>query len=1018
MMRNKLMQIAILALLFLTYNFTGSGIREYTPCKPSYPRLPPFLGADDAWVDSVMGGLSLEERIAQMIMVQAYSNRGEEHIKAVGRLVSRYRVGGIIFFQGDPVSQARMTNLFQEKSRVPLLVAIDGETGLGFRLDNTIEYPPQMVLGAVADDNLIYQLGRDMARQLKRLGVHMNFAPVADINNNPANPVINTRSFGDDRANVASKVVALMRGMQEEGVLVTAKHFPGHGDTDTDSHYALPVVPYDRERLDSLELYPFREAILRGLTCVMVAHLQVPALDDRKNRPASVSEKVITGLLKKELDFRGLVITDAMNMKGLSDYFEPGQAAVEAVRAGNDILLMPEDVGTAISELKKAVRRGEIAEESINRSCRKILQAKYWAGLNSYKPVKIDSLLDDINHPSYGPLHRELIRNSITLVRNRDSLLPLKNLEKVKLATVTISETGKLQPGAISDLYLPGTHFTMAASAGQMERAALLSELEKYHTVIVHVLNTSSFASKNYGISDETVQFIEMIDPRGNLILNLAGIPYILSRFSSLDNVDALIISYSDKPPYQEFVIQGIFGGISFNGRLPVSGESFASTGEGLYSGVPVRLGYADPWDVGLDPDTLARIETIIREAIGEKAFPGCQVLVARHGKVVWHKAYGYHTYQRRRAVQLTDLYDLASLTKIVATVPALMRLRDQGKFHEDSLLGSYPVIPDSSNKAGLRVGDILSHQAGLVPWIPFYYSTLEPLDTSQHLVSSNWSHTYPLKIGPSSYANRNVKYVDSVYAKSYAPDYPIQVAEDLYLRADYRDSICRAIYDSELLEPEYRYSDLGFYMFQQVIESTADTMLYPYVWYNFYAPLGATTLGYLPLNRFPEERIVPTENDIFFRRQLLHGYVHDPGAAMLGGIAGHAGLFGNANDMAKMMQMYLNGGWYGERKYLDSATLATYTSCWDCENGNRRGLGFDRPVTDEPGEGPACADASPMSYGHSGFTGTLAWVDPACDMIFIFLSNRIHPNQGNTLLIDENIRTRIQQVVYDAIMD
>ena len=1017
-MKNNLMQITILAVLFLLYNMWGPESRDRSLLTPDFPEDPPFLEVDASWADSVMDGLSLEERIAQMIMVQAYSNMGETHKKNITRLIKRHHVGGVAFFQGNPVSQARLTNWYQEESEVPLLVAIDGENGLGMRLDHTIRYPPQMALGAISDNRLIYKLGQDMARQMKRLGVHLNFAPVADINNNPANPVINTRSFGEDPANVATKVVALMRGMQDEGLLVAAKHFPGHGDTDTDSHHSLPVLPYQRDRLDSLELYPFREAILRGLTGVMVAHLQVPALDARENRPATVSKEVVTGLLKEEMDFGGLILTDALNMKGLSQFYEPGLREVEAVKAGNDVLLMPADVGRAITEIKRAVRRGEIPEDRINESCRKILLAKYWAGLHHFVPVDATSLVEELNQPVYGVNHRELIAHTLTLVRNRDSLLPLRDLQKVKLATVTISKEGAYHTGAISDLYLEGDHFTLDSRHGESQRSSLLSELEKYNTIIVNVLSTSSYASRRYGITDETITFIEQLDPESKLVVNLAGTPYTLGRFSRLDHLDAIILSYDDDPIYQEYTLQAIFGGRSFSGQLPVSGGSVAEAGEGIHTGKPFRLAYSEPFDVGLHPDTLDRIETIIGEAIRGKAMPGCQLLVARNGQVVWHRAYGYHTYQNRRPVDLNDLYDLASVTKITATLPSLMRLRDQGRFHEDSLLGTYPVVPDTINKADHIIADILAHQAGLIPWIPFYHSTLEPLDSSQNLISHNWSHQYPLKIGPSDYANRNVKYVDSIYQRSYSPDYPIQVAEFLYLRADIRDSLYQTIFDSDLLEPEYLYSDLGYYMLQQVIENETDTMLYPYVWYNFYAPMGAESLGFLPLNRFPRERIVPTENDLFFRRQLLQGHVHDMGAAMLGGISGHAGLFGNANDAAKMMQMYLNGGWYGEHRYIDSATLNTYTSCHDCANENRRGLGFDRPVTDETDAGPACDDASPLSFGHSGFTGTLAWVDPAHGLVYVFLSNRIHPNQGNTKLIDENIRTRIQQVVYDAIME
>ena len=1016
-MRNNLLQITILSVFFLVFSGSYAGILPRFPdFEPAFPEPPPFLEADAAWVDSIMDKLTLDERIAQMIMVYAYSNQGPAHEKAVIRQISRYEVGGILFFQGEPVEQARLTNRFQESSKVPLLIAIDGENGLGMRLDKTLTYPPTMILGAISDNSLIYKLGNEMADQFRRLGVHMNFAPVADINNNPSNPVIGTRSFGEERRNVSDKVIALMKGMQDHGLLVAAKHFPGHGDTDTDSHQALPVIPHNMSRLDSIELYPFRAAIRRGLTGIMVAHLQVPAIDSRENRATTLSRPTITGLLKEQMEFRGLIITDALNMKGLSNYFEPGVREVEAVKAGNDILLMPSDVGKTITAVKRAVRKGEISEEEVNESCRKILQAKYWVGLHSMKPVETDSLIENLNDRSYSRLYRELVEHSLTLVKNRGGILPLSNLPGIKLATVTISGNAVRDMASTTDLYLEGTHHLLSSSADYTSRSGLLVKLKKYNTVIVNVLNTSSRASRGYGISDGTVSFIEQLDTTANLILNVAGYPYALSRFSSLDHMDAIILSYDDDPLYQDLTAQGIFGGSSFSGRIPVSTGSFAAAGDGISTGPPTRLGYASPQDVGLNIDTLRKMEVLIKEAIQEKAMPGCQVLVARKGKVVWHKSYGYHTYQKRKPVKLTDLYDLASITKITSTMAALMRLRDQGKFHEDSLMGAYDPIPDTCNKADLLISDVLTHQSGMEAWIPFYYNTLEPLDTSQTLLSNNWSHTYPLKIGDGSYANRNVKYVDSIYEKTYSPDYPIEVADNLFMRRDFNDSIYHWIYSSDLISKEYRYSGLGFYMFHQMIETATDTMLYPYVWHNFYAPLGAHTLGYKPLSRFPRERIVPTENDLFYRRQLLHGHVHDMGAAMLGGVSGNAGLFACANDLAKMMQMYLNGGWYGEHRYINSATMTLYTSCFNCDEENRRGLGFDRPVTDEPGEGPACDDASPLSFGHSGFTGNLTWVDPAYDLVYVFLSNRVHPNQGNNKLIDMNVRTAVQQVIYDAL--
>ena len=1018
-MKNKLLQATILTILLLLYSVIRPEAQGFQPVlDPPLRSDPPFIEAGAAWADSVLATLSLDERIAQMIMVYGYSNLGPVHEKAVLKQVKKQKVGGILFFQGEPLEQARLTNLYQESAEIPLLVAIDGENGLGMRLDKTITYPATMILGGISDNSLIYRLGRDMGSQFRRLGVHMNLAPVADINNNPANPVIGSRSFGEERQNVTAKVVALMEGIQDERVLVAAKHFPGHGDTDIDSHQALPVIPHDRRRLDSMELYPFREAVYRGLTGVMVAHLRVPELDPRENRATTLSRPTITGVLKEEMGFKGLIITDALNMKGLSNYSEPGKREVEAVKAGNDILLMPADVDKAILAIKKEVKQGGISEEEINGSCRKILQSKYWTGAHIKVPIRIDSLLEDLNDPGYQPLIRELAEHSLILAKNRDGLVPIKQLERTTLATVTISKDGKQLPLYTTDSFLAGDHYILSSAADQSTRTQLIYKLADYNTVIVNILNTSSRASRGFEISEQTLLFLAGIDPSVSLIVNVSGVPYALKRFSGLEHIDALILSHRDDYLYQDLALQAIFGGASFSGRMPVSAGSYLAAGEGKSTGPASRLGYASPMDVGLHPDTLQKMDEIIRHAMREKAMPGCQVLVARRGKVVWQRSYGHHTYQRRRAVKNDDIYDLASITKMASITAALMRMHDLGQFHEDSLLGSYAPVPDSSNKAGLLVADVLAHQSGMIAWIPFYYETLEPLDSSQALLSNKFSPGYPHKIGEGSYFNRNVKYVDSVYQEHYSPGYPYEVADKLFMRSDLRDTIYKRIYDSELSTREFRYSGLGFYMFQDIIEQTTDTMLYPYVWHNFYNPLGAHTLGYKPLSRFPRDRIVPTENDLSYRRQLLQGHVHDMGAAMLGGVSGNAGLFGSAGDLAKLMQMFLNGGSYGQRRYINEATLKIYTSCYNCDEENHRGFGFNKPVFWEENAGPACNSASPSSFGHSGFTGTLAWADPEFELVYIFLSNRIHPNMGNNSLIEMNVRTEVQQVVYNALLD
>ncbi|HYW96107.1 MAG TPA: serine hydrolase, partial [Bacteroidales bacterium] len=597
---------------------------------------------------------------------------------------------------------------------------------------------------------------------------------------------------------------------------------------------------------------------------------------------------------------------------------------------------------------------------------------------------------------------------------------PFHNLESYRIASVALG-SGKTDAFSESlPLYTAVDTFLLPANTHADTSSVLRKKLSAYNTLIVSIHNTSQWPSRRYGISPAEVRFIDSLDFKGNLMLVVFGNPYLLDEFNKdeLDKFDAVVVAYADDPETKSLAAQAIFGASEMSGTLPVScGPGFGS-GTGVVSPAIQRLSYGIPEETGLDSKTLMRIDTIAEEAISIKATPGCQVVVGRHGEIVFSKSYGSFTYRNEHKVENNDLYDLASLTKIFATLPSLMRLSDQGKFDVDKTLGDYMAMPDSCNKKDLVIKDVLTHQSGLVAWIPFYLSTLEPMDTSELLFSTRFSYEYPYKMGPHAYANRNIQYVDSVYADTFSLEYPIKVARGLYLRNDYIDTIYNDIFKSELLDKEYRYSDLGYYLFKRIIENETDTALYPYVYHNFYARIGAATLGYLPLNRFPANRIAPTENDIMFRRQLLQGYVHDPGAAMLGGIGGHAGLFSDANDLAKIMQMYLNGGTYGGRRFLSDTVIHRFSARVYSDNGNRRGLGFDKPEPEEDKIGPTCKSASPESFGHTGFTGTMAWADPRTDIVYIFLSNRINPNQYNTLLVQKDIRTRIQQTIYDALID
>ena len=983
----------------------------------NHPVDPPFLSGDTEWVDSVFKTLSLDEKIAQMFMIAAYSNKGSNHEEELIKVITKHKVGGIIFFQGGPERQVDMVNRFQEASEVPLLVAMDAEWGLGMRLDSTLSYPRQMMLGAIQDDSLIYFMGRDIAIQLKQIGVHMNFAPVVDINNNPGNPVINNRSFGEDKHNVAEKAIMYMQGMQDERLLCTAKHFPGHGDTDTDSHYELPVIQHGKERLESVELYPFKQCIQHGLTGIMAAHLSIPSLDSTRNLASSISPKVINDLLRDQMGFKGLIVTDALNMKAVSEYFKSGEIEAKAAIAGNDILLMPADVSNAIHEIRREIRRGTISQNDIDERCKRILAAKKWVGLDEFEPLKKEGLADHLNNHGSRVLQARLAEASLTLLRNEKQIIPLQKLDTLRMASLTIGRDSVNTFQQYLGLYGQVDHFLIPADSSKMDFDSIRELLKPYNLVFVGIQQSSSRPSGNYGITDEIIRLTERIATSQVTILSLFANPYSLNNFRHLDDLAGLIVAYEDNEITQRLSPQLIFGGITAKGSLPVSAGRVYKPGDGLSTEKAWRLRYALPGSVGMDPEILMKIDTIVWDAIDQKAIPGCQVLVARNGAVIYHKAFGHHTYSKKKHVLIQDIYDIASITKIISTLPVLMNLTSRGLFDVNDRLGKYLPYLDTCNKGDLIIQEILTHQSGLYPWIPFYYSTIETMDPDEPLTSNRISGRYPFMLSDHIFLNKNLKYRDGAYNREFSEVFSNPVADCMYLNRDYTDTIYHKIIQSELLEPkEYRYSDLGYYFFKQVIEEMTDTALYPYVFHTLYSKIGANYTGYFPLQRFSKDLIIPTENDVYFRRQLLHGYVHDPGAAMLGGVAGHAGVFSNANDLAKIMQMYLNKGRYAEERYLSGETFDMFNTCPYLEQENRRALGFDKPEMDLEKNGPTCDSASASSFGHAGFTGTMAWADPDNGTIYIFLSNRIHPDQYNLKLIEMNVRTKIQQVIYDAI--
>ena len=1012
-MKNSLVWFLLVLLLFI------SSTTSAQPKKQQNNSLPGLFSkcSHTQWVDSVFNSLTPDERIAQLIMVAAYSNRDQKHIDDVTCLINTYNLGGVIFFQGGPIRQVEMTNYFQSCAKTPLLIGIDGEWGLGMRLDSTISFPRQMMLGAMSsqNDSLIYQMGTEIADELKTMGIQLNFAPVVDINSNPNNPVINNRSFGENKYKVARKGILYMKGMQDHGVIATAKHFPGHGDTNTDSHLTLPVIKYPYSQLDTLELYPFRELIKNNVGGLMVAHLFVPAIDSTKNIATTLSRKVATDLIRDSLKYNGLVFTDALGMKGVSGYFQPGEIEVRALQAGNDVLLMPADIPLAISSIKTAIKKGKLLQSQIDSSCRRVLSAKYWAGLNHYKPADTTNLYARLNNPKAICLRRKITESAITLIKNDDVTIPLKRLDTLRMAVVL---AGTKETNAFNEtlkLYADFDTYYLPGGLDSLQIDSVIYSLRHYNLLIVSTHNTDYRPTRNFGIDQSTIKFLNLISLHKTVILNLLATPYALNYFEDPERFKSIIISYQDTPIAQEMSAQMIFGAKGAQGQLPVSTNLFPFNTR-IFSPSGLRLQYAIPEELGIDSHDLAGIDSIVTDAIRQRAMPGCQVLAAKNGKVFYSKSFGYHTYDSIDPVKNTDLYDLASITKIAATTPAIMKLYEEDQIKLRNKLSTYLHELKKTNKKDVTIIDILTHQAQLQPYIPFYLSLLQPENPSEKLIAANFSEKYSLKLSASMYVNNKTLYKSNYISTEPDIEHGIHIADDMYLLNSYTDSIFTKINQSALLPvKQYKYSDLGFIYMYRLIENLTHTALNEYVKRNFYDRLGAGTLGYLPLDRFDPSQIVPTENDLVFRKQLVQGYVHDPTAAMLGGVSGHAGVFSDANDLAKLMQMYLNRGNYGGEKYFEPSTIDLFTSCQFCSTNNRRGLGFDKPEMKSK-LGPTCQCVSASSFGHTGFTGTMTWADPKTGLLYVFLSNRVNPDAENNKLVEMNVRTRIQEVLAKCI--
>ncbi len=909
------------------------------------------------WVNYWMRKLTLEEKVAQMIMPDArgiFLARDNKEFQRLVHYVKDKKVGGLIFFRGDVYETADMINYFQKIAEIPLLISADFEWGTAMRLDNTTHFPPAMGIAATGKLEYAYEVGKITAIEGRAMGIHQNYAPTVDVNNNYKNPIINIRSFGETPEIVSKFSVEFIRGLQENGMIATAKHFPGHGDTDIDSHLDLPVINHPKSRLDSIELVPFKESIKAGVKSVMIAHISFPQIDTVKGLPSTLSYNIVTGILKNELGFKGLIVTDAMTMRGVTKLYSNALASVLAVKAGNDIILIPPDVDEAIDAIVKAVKRGEISEERINESVRKILEFKYDLGLHKNRFVDVSKIRDVVATEEHLRKAKEIARASITVVKN-DGILPLMQFNDKRILFITMVDSNDPYSGnsfvsEISKRYDNISFERVDLRSTDEELNAILSKLNGFDLVIVSAYVRVRAYQASLALPEKHSRLLKQILASGKPVVLISfGNPYIVIEYP---NVKAYICSYSDAQPVVEATAEVLFGEISPQGKLPINIPGFATLGTGLsYPQTTLRYGYPD--EAGFNPAKLAVLDSIMEKAIQDSVSPGAVLLVARNGIIAYHKAFGTYSYDPySRKVNPSSIYDMASITKVAATTISIMKLYEEGKINLDDPVAKYIPKFAQNGKEKVTVKNLLLHNSGLPSWKPFYQLCKTPDEI-----------------------------LDSIYAQ------PL-----VYKTGD-----------------STVYSDLGFITLGKIVEVVTGMPLDQYVKKTFYIPLGMKNTTFLPPEKWLEN-IVPTEYDSTLGK-FVHGVVHDENARALGGVSGHAGLFSNARDLAVLMQMILNGGEYGGKRFFRKETVELFTKRWT----NNRGLGWDNALSPY---GKSALDGAfgENAFGHTGFTGTSVYVYPEKNVIAVLLTNRVHPTRANTKHIQ--LRKVVHKAISNAIVD
>ena len=941
----------------------------------------------EKWVDSVFQKLPFEARIGQLIMlpVDAYADDSERD--KLLNLVNSYGIGGVVLTRGGPIAQQQLIQELQAQSSIPLLVGLNAEEGLGSTLDSTLVFPQTLMLGAIQDDSLLFYFGNEVGRQLKELGVHITFAPTADLSTTFKSDELVNHTFGDNPVRVANAAVLYMKGLQQAGIIPVVKHYPHYGLKVTGYNKGIPIMGLTQD--DNQSLYPLKQLIDNGCPAILSSYIHDPIFPDRR-RIISKKKRIVpealptlytADYLKKNFNFQGLVFSYVPDVKVVLKKYQPGDSEIYAFLAGNDILLFPENIAATVRKLRRQIKKNPALKAQLDQRVKKVLAFKYDTGLPTAEPLEQDNLYDNLNTLEARVLRQDLYEKSVSVVYDDGQLLPIKILENTTFASLSIGDRKENEFSNYLSRYAPFDHFQFH-QPGE-DTTLLIQELKKYDVVVAGVFLTSS------GLLPEYPALLNIVARHTRLIVCNFGPPSKLSLFTEHET---LVQAFLDDALMRRTVPQILFGGLEASGKLPLTINEKIHERSGTLTPSLGRLSYAFPESVGMSSESLEKISTIVREAIETQATPGCQVLIAKNGKVIYERSFGWLTYDNQQPVKDETIYDLASMTKVLGTLQSVMFLYDRGLIDVNRKVSYYLPELRTTNKKDINLKDVLTHQAGLLPFIPLWPQTMK----------------------------NEKEFLPYYYNNSQTEKYSLQVSPNLFATPVIRDSLWKWTFESKMIEKPartpytLRYSDIGFWLMHRLSEKILNQPMEDFLWQNLYEPIGAYTTGYLPLNHFPPSRIAPTEYDKIFRKDMIHGTVHDERAAMMGGVAGHAGLFGTANDVAKLGQMLLQKGYYGGHQYLKPETVELFTAK-QFEN-SRRGLGWDKPLQSDWAT-PTSLFSSPRTFGHTGFTGTCIWIDPEFELVYVFLSNRVYPDRS-TKLNTANIRSRIQDVIYQSIFD